>query len=472
MNKKIKILFLAADPKNFGRLRLGEECREIEKEIKLRSNQDSIEIIPKFAVTTRELRVTLEDYLPDIIHFSGHGNEEGIVLEDASSKGHTVPMDALARLFGMFKSNIRLVFLNACYSKYPVQAFKQTIDFTIGLRESVGDAAAILFASTFYGGLSCGHPVKLAFDLAESQIRLDGLLDKNNYRLFIKKGVDRSSPFLKQDSPAARSSRNGSVLRGRAGASVTKIEEPKTCLWIHGWVKRLYDCLPTVELDWTEYFDRDKRKVPSQRVWNHSLYEELRGAKKIFNRQKKGSFIDFRGLLPLTSVLAIGAMFPEVGGYRFRAEQPTRGKTALWRSDATPSKRKFKITQVKKNKGGCGQDILIALAITGSAKEKVVDLYNKHSEIFSAMIYAEPDSGPGDGALRSDRDAVALAIQAKELIRQCELEYKPSQIHLVVYGPAAYCLFLGQRLNALGKIVTYERILNKGYKRSVTIQTG
>ena len=380
-------------------------------------------------------------------------------------------MDALARLLGMFKKHVRLVFLNACYGKYPAQAFKQTIDFTIGPRESVGDSAAILFASTFYGGLSCGHPVKPAFDLAETQIRLDGLLDEDNYRLSIKKGIDRSKPFLKPASRTARPSKNGRVLRGRAGVSVTKIEEPKTCLWVHGWVKRLYDCLPTVELDWTEYFDRDNRKVPGQQVWNLSLYEELRGAKKILDGQKKGSFIAFRGLLPLTSVLAIGAVFPEVGGYSFRAVQPTRSQTALWRSDATPSKRKFKIVNLKKRKGVGKRDILIALAITGSAKEKVVDLYNKHSG-FSAMIYAEPDGGPGDGAIRSDKDAVALAIHAKELIRECKLEYQASQIHLVIYGPASYCLFLGQRLNALGKVVTYERALNESYKRSVTLQTG
>jgi hypothetical protein len=145
---------------------------------------------------------------------------------------------------------------------------------------------------------------------------------------------------------------------------------------------------------------RKASPVPSQRIWNNSLFEDLQEAKKKLDKRYRGALIDFRGKLPLTSMLAIGAKFPEAGGYSFRAEQPTRGKTVLWRSNASPSNRKFKIVSVKEReeKG----DILVALSITGNAKNEVTALYNRNPETFSAMIYAEPDSGPGDDALRSD----------------------------------------------------------------------
>jgi hypothetical protein len=249
-------------------------------------------------------------------------------------------------------------------------------------------------------------------------------------------------------------------------------EEPEVRLWIHGWIKRLYDGRPTIELDWTSHFHKEPKKIPGQQTWKIQLFGELQTAKRKLDRTEKGAFIDFRGKLPLTASLAIGSKFPEVGGYRFRAEQPTRGKTALWRSDAMPSRRKFEVLIAKQRRGVGKRNVLIALALTGSARDDVNALYNKHPKRFSALIYAEPENGPGDGALRSDRDAVALAIHAKDLIRKYKVTFKASQIHLVVYAPASYCLFLGQKLNALGTIVTYERDSNEGYKPSVTLQTG
>ena len=58
-----------------------------------------------------------------------------------------------------------------------------------------------------------------------------------------------------------------------------------------------------------------------------------------------GTFIAFRGKLPLSTVLAVGFRFPEAGGYRFRTEQPTWGKTFLWRSDVGPSGRVPRATE-------------------------------------------------------------------------------------------------------------------------------
>ena len=58
-----------------------------------------------------------------------------------------------------------------------------------------------------------------------------------------------------------------------------------------------------------------------------------------------GTFIDFRGKLPLSTVLAVGFRFPEAGGYRFRTEQPTWGETFLWHSDVGPSGRVPRATE-------------------------------------------------------------------------------------------------------------------------------
>jgi hypothetical protein len=458
MRKKIKILFVAAEPVDIRfRLKLGKEFREIRNEIEL---DHRFELIQEWSARARDLLGAIMKYKPDIVHFSGHGNKNGILLMDDDGNTRVASKEALADLFSIFRNSIRLVFLNACYSKHHIEAFKQTIDFTIGMKTVVGDSAAIEFAATFYRALAYGHSVEEAFMLA--RVPLTKKAAKTPI-LFKRRGANASESFL-----ALPLTTSSNPKRGTA----PPVKQSPISIWIHGWVKRIYDDLPTIELDWTNYFDRKSRKVPSQQIWDRRLYRELLQAKGRIDRQKNGPFIDLRGKLSLTAMLAVGATFPEVGGYRFRTEQPTHGSTALWRSDVKPSEREFKVLTEKRRRSGSGKDVLIALSITGIALRESVALYDQLPEIFSTLVYAEPDGGPGQDAIRSDRDAVALAVRAKDLIRDCKNEYNASQMHLVLYAPAAYCLFLGQYLNALGRIVTYERSLNGDYKRSVTLQTG
>jgi len=249
-----------------------------------------------------------------------------------------------------------------------------------------------------------------------------------------------------------------------------RIDDPAVSLWIHGWGKRAFDRRPTVELDWTQYFDRATRRIPDQTVWDQTLFGEIEQARAELLRQSNGSYIDFRGKLPLTAILAVGAKFSEVAGFKFRAEQPTRGENYLWRSDVQLSNRTFQVKEESYESGG--RDILLALSITGDSTEDVRALAAQLSGKLKALVYAEPDNGPGDGAITSNEDAVALAVRAKELIRASRNSYRANQTHLVLYAPATFCLFLGQRLNALGRIVTYERAVEGGYQLSLTLATG
>lgn len=256
----------------------------------------------------------------------------------------------------------------------------------------------------------------------------------------------------------------------RRGLRATRVEEPPVSLWIHGWGKRAFDRAPTVELDWTAHFDRASRRIPDQETWDRLLLPELVRARDELSARSGGSYIDFRGKLPLTAVLAVGATFSEVGGYKFRAEQPTRGENYLWRSDAKPSDHYFNVTE--QGHEADGKDILVTLAITGDAREDVRVLSEGLPGTLKALVYAEPDNGSGDGAITCNEDAVALAIRAKELIRGSRIKYRAARTHLVLYAPATFCLFLGQRLNAVGDIVTYERTAQGGYQPSLTIRTG
>ena len=63
-----------------------------------------------------------------------------------------VDQEALVELFDVLRDNVRLVVLNACYTRPQAEAIAQVVDCCIGMNAAIGDKAAIAFAAAFYRG--------------------------------------------------------------------------------------------------------------------------------------------------------------------------------------------------------------------------------------------------------------------------------------------------------------------------------
>jgi len=175
-SENIKILFLAANPLDTGRLRLDEEIRGIDEKIRQSNLRDRFEIIQQWAVRVTDLQGYLLRHNPNIVHFSGHGSKSNeIILEDNVGNSRPVSTRALNGLFSTLKDNIRCVVLNGCYSESQAQAIAQNIDVVIGMSKAISDQTAISFSVAFYQALAFGRDMKTAFDLGCNQIALSGL---------------------------------------------------------------------------------------------------------------------------------------------------------------------------------------------------------------------------------------------------------------------------------------------------------
>jgi hypothetical protein len=205
-NQKPKILFLAANPKDAVKLRLGEEVREIEQKIMLAQQKDNVDLVNKGAVRIGDLQLYLTQERPNIVHFCGHGTEEGeIILEDILGKARTVPPEALTRLFQSLTDNVHVVLLNACFSLEQAHAISQHVDCVIGMSSSISDEAAIAFGSAFYQALALEKSVKEAFDQGITELMLWRIPEEHIPQLLVRTGVDPSRVFLFQTkSQAAR----------------------------------------------------------------------------------------------------------------------------------------------------------------------------------------------------------------------------------------------------------------------------
>ncbi|MDZ4765670.1 MAG: CHAT domain-containing protein [Chloroflexota bacterium] len=173
--EKIKILFMAANPRDTGRIHVDEELNRVDDVLLRAELRNRFELIGAPAVRVSQLQEFLLRYKPQIVHIAGHGNPNGeLVFNDEINNAQTVPIKALANLFSILKKNIRCVVLNACYSEAQAVAIVESIDVALGMSVPIGDNAAIQFSSGFYRGLAAGEDVPTSFALAKNQMELSG----------------------------------------------------------------------------------------------------------------------------------------------------------------------------------------------------------------------------------------------------------------------------------------------------------
>ena len=197
--KKMKILFLAANPMKSEKLALDEEFRSIKAKIRSAKHRDDVELSTDWAVRPTDLQQSLLEEEPTIVHFSGHGGGTiGLVMHSTSHSDESlVSSEALADLFRVLKNDIRVVVLNACYSEVQAKAIVEQIDFVVGMSESIGDEAARMFAASFYRGLSFGKSVKEAFELGKNELKLLEMREDEKIPiLLVRSGTDAEKTTL------------------------------------------------------------------------------------------------------------------------------------------------------------------------------------------------------------------------------------------------------------------------------------
>jgi hypothetical protein len=194
----IKTLFFAASPVGTSGLMVEEEIRAITKKIRAADYRDSIELVPALAARPDDLIEMLNQHKPQIVHFSAHGKPTGeiLLLDKVGGLPKAVKSHAIRELFKTMKDNIRVVLLNACYSKVQARAIVKVIDCAIGINIPITNQAAIAFAASFYGALGFGRSVKDAYEQGRAAILLEGVDKKNIPELLVKDGVDPSCIFL------------------------------------------------------------------------------------------------------------------------------------------------------------------------------------------------------------------------------------------------------------------------------------
>jgi hypothetical protein len=171
----IKILFLGASPIDEVRLRIDEELRDIENGLKMATLREKFDLKSQWAITTKSLQQSMLDESPNIVHFSGHGDVDGIAVEDSIGNAKLIDTSALGGLFELFSDSIKCVILNSCYSESQAKEISKHIPYVIGMKDSIDDKAALAFSVGFYSALGAGKDIEFAYKMGKVAISLEGI---------------------------------------------------------------------------------------------------------------------------------------------------------------------------------------------------------------------------------------------------------------------------------------------------------
>jgi len=183
----LSVVYFSANSRDHQRLNLQGEADRIELGLREGTRRYQLERVAKTDpdIFTETLRKTK----PSIIHFSGHGGPDGIIME-SDEHGHVVITPAMfATAIQHAGATVQVVVLNACYSAVLADALLAHVDCVIALSDKIDDDAARAFSSDFYRELG-SKGVHAAYQIARNQMAMKRMLDGEAITLVAARGID------------------------------------------------------------------------------------------------------------------------------------------------------------------------------------------------------------------------------------------------------------------------------------------
>lgn len=161
---KKAILYISATPTNVDNLQVDFEFKKIKASLEGGLNRDEFELLsPLMAVSLQDFLQAKHRYKPAIIHFSGHGLQDGLMFATSENVFQIIPTELLTEVFKGIEAYAKLIVLNACYSSAQAKILSEKGIYVLGMNVPVTDTAAIDLADNLYRFISDGQTTEEAF---------------------------------------------------------------------------------------------------------------------------------------------------------------------------------------------------------------------------------------------------------------------------------------------------------------------
>ena len=245
---------------------------------------------------------------------------------------------------------------------------------------------------------------------------------------------------------------------------VEEKDKPKSVIRIHtlhdeNANKESDDCL---QFDWKNFFGGSNRKFPPPEEWNKKVIGALCTTKKWLVSTNRPRHIHLSGHRRLSTSIAVGSIFSAVSG--FTIEMETKDGVCWTNNHPTEDTPDYQWKQTLIN-GESLDEIALGISIGR-------DIINDVEQFLETILFRGSRLYLlGDAAILSDAHANRAVQKSKLTIQEAVTKTQAKKIHLFLAGPAHFALFLGHRLNTLGKIQCYEWTGPNKYVPTVLIST-
>ncbi len=192
-SKTARVAFLLASPAGAGAINVGMDYREASAAVSTSVDRNRIDLKPFPAAHAGTILDALNEYRPNVIHFSGHGGGGAILLdrdEIMTSGGMVLDYDVAKRMVESTDNPPTLLVFAACQTVVGVEQFLSAVPFVIAMSDNISDWAAAFFSRRFYGALVAKVSVGHAFDQAKAYLAAEKLRDADLPTMLCREGAD------------------------------------------------------------------------------------------------------------------------------------------------------------------------------------------------------------------------------------------------------------------------------------------
>ena len=204
-----------------------------------------------------------------------------------------------------------------------------------------------------------------------------------------------------------------------------------------------------IHLNWARHFQL--RHAPPD-IWSERLLPSLRAVLAAVRAQAPGRRLLVEGRATIASCLALGRVFREVTGIPVTWVQQPSG--SHWTLSEPVLECGFEVLPLHGRRAGA-HDLAVFASLTGDVEPAVTATPGLPG--FQGVLTVRPRDGSSRRDLIHPGEATHLAKMIAASIRDARARLRSvERTHLFFAGPAGVALMLGQQLNALGPVQTYE----------------
>ena len=210
-------------------------------------------------------------------------------------------------------------------------------------------------------------------------------------------------------------------------------------------------------IDWSHRFGGDHNREASAEDWQRKLLPALTDVKRAIEQILPNRQLLVSGFASLPAVAALGCEFMATSGiYTAWEQRMPDGNTQSWSLKCGREDAGFSANIVDGDLGSA--DLAVLVSVNNDVTQAVASSEGKTGSFRAYVHLNRADSRQG-AVLDTPGQAVDLARATIEAVRRARGEYAVSgRVHLFMAVPAGLAMLVGQLLNTLGPVQTYEHI--------------